>query len=72
MWKCHNGANQDWTYMPDTQQIKDKKIVGSVWIYLEDTEAENQLQTWSCDTQTTIRVGNRRDTVLQNRVPISV
>jgi hypothetical protein len=34
MWKCHNGANQDWTYMPDTQQIKDKnewEVSGSTW-----------------------------------------
>jgi hypothetical protein len=48
MWKCHNGANQDWTYMPDTQQIKDKNSGKCLDLPRGRQHNGNQLQTWSC------------------------
>jgi hypothetical protein len=49
MWKCHRGANQAWTYMPDTKQLRDKNSGRCLDLPGGRQTNGNDLQIWSCD-----------------------
>jgi hypothetical protein len=49
MWKCQNGANQAWTYMPDTKQLRDKNSGKCLDLSGGNQANGTNLQIWTCD-----------------------
>ena len=51
LWKCHGGANQSWTYSPETKMMKDKNSGKCLDLPGGNQRNGNQLHIWSCDSK---------------------
>jgi stress response protein YsnF len=51
LWSCNQGASQTWSYMPDSQQLKNTNSDKCLDLSGGEQSNGSQLQIWSCDAE---------------------